>query len=58
MNAYQNSQNVLANLISKVREMPSSIVSRHAFVPHLGVLSNAYQGNHQNWSDGGFTNHH
>ncbi len=58
MNAYPNSNNVVANLISKVQEKPLSITSKRAFEPHLDVISKDYQGNHQNWNDGGFTNHH
>ena len=58
MKAALNSQKILAHLISKVQKMPSAIVSRDAFMPHLNVISEAYQGNHQNWNDGGFTNHH
>jgi hypothetical protein len=58
MNTYTNMPKAMANLISKVQEKPSTITSKRAFSPHYDVISKDYTGNHQNWNDGGFTNHH
>ncbi len=58
MNACLNSQNALAYLIERVQKRPSIIASPRAFIPHDDVISKNYQGNHQNWNNGGFTNHH
>lgn len=58
MNAYQNASKAITNLISKAQEKPTSITSKQAFEPHFNVITKDYQGNHQNWNDGGFTNHH
>ena len=58
MNAISYPQEALANLISKAQARPLSITTKKAFEPHYGVSLKDYQGNHQNWTDGGFTNHH
>lgn len=58
MNAYPTALQTVAKLFSTLQAKPSSITSDWAFAPHLHTISKSYQGNHQNWNDGGFTNHH
>lgn len=45
------SQNVLANLISRIQGKPDTVDTRQAFVPHTRILCPGILGNHQNWTD-------
>lgn len=45
------SQDVLANLISKILGKPSTVDSKQAFEPHSRILCPGILGNHQNWTD-------
>lgn len=45
------SQNVLANLISRIQGKPDTVDSKQAFEPHSRILCPGILGSHQNWTD-------
>lgn len=58
METKNNLKKALQELICKVNEKPASITAHWVYEPHLSLVSGHYLGNHCNYNNGGYGNHH